>query len=79
MQLLISESPHISGFALPDDRGFVLAGCLDMAVKAVIRKIDLSADEPLRPGIFPFEYLVPLFEPVQLGGNAPPKFLRLLD
>ena len=50
-----------------------------MTIKAVIGKIELAPDEPFCPGIFPLEYFVPLFEPVQLGRDAAPKLLRLLS
>ena len=50
-----------------------------MAIEAVIRKIELAADEPPRPGMVPLENFVPLFKPVQLFGNAAPKLFRLFD
>src|SRR6266404_7087603 len=79
MQLLIGESANFPRFALPDQRGLVFARRLHVPIEAVIRKVDLATDEPLRPGMVPFEDLVPLLEPVQLFGNAAPKFFRMLD
>src|SRR5258708_37245711 len=79
MQLLIGQGPPFSRFALPDQRGFVFARCLHMAIEAVIRKINLATNEPFRPGMVPFEDLVPLFEPVQLFSDASPEFFRMLD
>src|SRR5207245_8884435 len=79
MQFLISEDPHFSRLALPDQSSFVLARRLHVAVEAVIGEIDLAADEPLRPGIVPFQYLVPLLEPVQLHADPTPEFFGLLN
>src|SRR5215467_1754453 len=79
MQLLICERAHFTRFALPDQRGFVFAGGLDMAVEAVVGKIQLSAEEPFRPGVVPVENLVPFLEPVQIFGDATPEFFGLLD
>ena len=50
-----------------------------MPVETVIGQIHLPADKPLRPWALPVEDFVPLFEPVQLGGNAAPEFFRLLN
>ena len=79
MQLLIRERANFAGFALPDDGSFILAVRRNVAVETVIRKIDLAADEPLCPGTIPFENLVPLFEPVQFGGNARPELVGVVD
>src|SRR3989442_15718415 len=79
MKLLIGECPHFSRFALPDESSFVLARSVYVAIEAVIREIDLAADEPLRPGIVPFKDLVPLLEPVQLRGDPGPEFFRFLN
>ena len=79
MKLLIRESSHLTRFALPNQCSFVFATGLNMAIKTVVGKIDLSADKPLCPGTLPVEHLVPFFEPVQFAGNAAPKLLRLFD
>ena len=78
MKLLIGERADFAGFALPDDGGLILTPAFDMTVEAVVRKIDLAADEPLGPGRFPVQNLVPLLEPVQFFGRAGPEFFRLL-
>src|SRR6266849_3492824 len=79
MQLLIGKHADFAGLALPDDGGLVLAPCIDVAVKAVVRQVELAADEPFCPGTIPFEDFVPLFEPVQLTGDAPPELLGIVD
>src|SRR5262249_47970685 len=78
-QLLVGECANLPGFALPDQGGLVLAPGLDVPVEAVVREIDLAAKEPLRPGTVPLEDLVPLLEPVQLGGDPSPKSLLIFD
>ena len=67
MQLLVGEDANFSGFALPDDCGFVLAPGVDVAVEAVVGEIDLAADKPFRPRAIPLENLVPFLEPVQFA------------
>src|ERR1700687_5130936 len=79
MQLLVGESANLAGFALPDDRGFILAPGFDMAIQAVIREVDLAPDEPFRPRAIPFENLVPLLEPVKFAGNPRPEFVGVVD
>lgn len=46
-----------------------------MAIETVVGKIDLTANEPLRPGRFPFEDLVPLAKPMKLASDLAPKLL----
>ncbi len=77
-ELLVGEGPNLARFALPNQRSLVLARSLNMAIEAVIGKIELAANEPLRPGLVPLQNLVPLFEPVQLFGGPSPEFFRLL-
>src|SRR5580704_1543510 len=79
MKLLVGEGADFSGFALPDDCGFVFARRVNVAVEAVIGEIDLAADEPLRPREIPVENFVPLFEPMQLAGDAAPEFVGFGD
>src|SRR4030088_3029319 len=77
-ELLVGISTNFAGLAFPNQRRFVFARRLYVAIKTVVRKIDLAADEPLRPGRFPLQNLVPLLEPVQFFGGAGPEFFRLL-
>ena len=69
MKLMIGQDTLFTGFPLPDDRRLVVARGVEMAVKAVIGRIDLPSDKPLGKGNFPIQNLAPFFEPV--------KFLRL--
>ena len=78
-ELLVGIGANLSRFTFPDERGFVLAPGLHVAVEAVIRKIDLSARKPLRPGNIPFEHPVPLLEPVEFRGNPTPELFRLFN
>src|ERR1700687_2006144 len=79
MQLLIGKSADFAGLALPDQCGFIFPGGLHVAVETVVRDIELATDKPFGPGRFPFQNLLPLFEPVQFVRDPCPKFLRLLD
>src|SRR6266853_4332445 len=78
MELLVSKRADFSGLALPNDGGFVLARGVDVAVEAVVGKIDLASDEPLGPGEIPLENLVPLLEPMQLAGDAAPELVGIV-
>ncbi len=49
MQLLIGERADVARLAFPDDGGLVAAPGGEMAVEAVVREVELAADEPLRP------------------------------
>src|ERR1017187_3808951 len=81
-QLLIGEGDHFAGLALPDDGCLVATPRGDVAVQAVVRQVDLSAREPLRPGTVPIQDFVPRLEPVQFRGDLRPEalgvFLRVL-
>ena len=70
MQLLIGQGAHFSGFAFPNDGGFIFARALDVPIEAVVGKIELAADEPLGPGKIPFQNLVPLLEPMKFFGDG---------
>ena len=71
--------PAALGLAFPQDRRLVAAPALHLQVEAVVGKVGLAADEPLRVRRFPFEHPVPLFEPVQLLGHLAPEALGLFD
>jgi hypothetical protein len=79
MKLLIREGADFAGLAFPDNSGLILAVRRNVPVEAVIRKIDLAADEPLRPWTIPFENFVPFLEPVQFAGDAAPKLVGIVD
>ncbi len=67
------------GFALPDDCGLVATRAIEMAVEAVVRKVDLSADEPFCERLVPLQEFLPRFEPVKFLRHARPEFRRRLD
>ena len=79
MQLLISQSSNLTGFAFPDNCGFIFAPGFDVAVEAVVSQIDLATDKPLGPRTIPLQNFVPFPEPVQLTGDASPEFFGFLD
>src|SRR5438132_13898936 len=59
MQLLISKSALVAGFAFPDDCRLVPARPSQMPIQAVFRDVEFACDEPLREGRFPFEHRFP--------------------
>src|SRR6266446_5682726 len=77
-ELLVGIGANFAGLTLPNQCRFVLARRLHVAIQTVVGKIDLAADEPLSPGGFPLQDLVPLLEPVQFLGGAGPEFFWLL-
>jgi hypothetical protein len=80
MELAIGEGAlFVFGLTLPDDRGFILARGAEMAVEAVLRDVEFSAHEPFRVRFFPIEDLFPFRLPLQFGGFASEKLLRLVD
>src|SRR5579862_8798278 len=79
MQLLVGEYSNLAGLALPDDGRFIFAMRGYVAVEAVIGKVDLSADKPLRPRAIPFENFCPRLEPVQFTSDLRPEFVGILD
>jgi hypothetical protein len=51
VQLAVGERAHVAGLALPDDRGLGAPPgihALEVPVEAVVRDVELAADEPLR-------------------------------
>src|SRR5665213_685740 len=77
MQLLVSEGANLAGFAFPDDCGLVPAPRRQMPVNAVMRQIDLAADEPFRPWRVPVEHFPPWLKPVQFMRYVAPESLRV--
>src|SRR5438034_11742607 len=77
MQLLISKSALVAGFAFPDTCGFVPALPSQMPIQAVFRYVEFASDEPLREGRFPFEHRFPFCAPQQFTRFARPEFCRL--
>ena len=76
-QLLIGVGADLARLAFPNDGGFIFPPGLDVAVQAVVRKIQLATQKPLCPRNFPFHNFVPRLEPMQLARNVGPKSLRI--
>ena len=76
LQVLIAEHAAVAGLALPDQRGLVLVRPLAMAVDAVVRGVELAADEPLGERRLPVEHLLPGLEPVEDLAPARPRSPR---
>ena len=78
-KVLITAGALLSGFALPDDGRFVFAMGEEVAIDAVFRDIDLTADEPFGEGCLPIEHLLPLRLPSEFAGFARPELIGSLD
>ncbi len=74
---LIRQHPSISRFSLPDDRGLVPSRGVEVAIQAILRDVDLAADEPLGERRLPLEDLRPLLDPHQFLGSIGPVPLRI--
>ena len=79
VELAVGDDPFFVILADPDDRHLVLAPGFDVTVQAVIGNVAGGADEPLGPGIIPFENLRPGGEPFQLLGDAAPETFRICN
>src|SRR5215510_13920653 len=79
MKLLIGQGASITRFAFPDNGGFVLAPGSQMPIETVVRNIGLAADKPLGKRLFPFENLIPFFEPVKFAGNLGPESIGIFN
>ena len=79
MEFLISQfySFFVNRFRLPDQRDPVPVACLDVAVKGVIREVELPSDKPLIVLWGKFVGLVPMLEPVKLLGLPGPEPLGI--
>src|SRR2546425_13226367 len=78
MKLLMSERANLPWLTLPDQRRFILAPGLNMAIETIVGEIELAPREPLGPRAVPLKNLVPFFEPMQLFCNTSPELFRLL-
>src|SRR5438132_7700283 len=56
MQLLISKSALVAGFAFPDNCRLVSARPGQMAIQAVFRDVEFASDEPLCELLFSFAH-----------------------
>ncbi|OPX72690.1 MAG: hypothetical protein A4E39_01408 [Methanoregulaceae archaeon PtaB.Bin152] len=67
-EFLVGEDPLLPLLSPPDEGHLVPAVVVDVAVQAVCGDIELGVDEPLRIGIVPLEYPVPLPDPLEVVG-----------
>src|SRR6267143_6182229 len=63
VELAIGDDPFLVVFADPDDRHLIPAPGFDVTVQTVMGNVAGGADEPLGPGIIPFQDLSPGGEP----------------
>ena len=75
VQVGVGDRAGVARLALPVDGDLVAVSCLDMAVDAVVRDVELRASEPFRERrVRPVEHLIPLgFPGDQLPGLARPE------
>src|SRR5215472_12149534 len=64
---LVSQHAGIARLALPDERGLIAPRTREMAVKAIERGIDRTAEEPLGKWKIPLQDLAERFEPRQFA------------
>lgn len=72
MQLQIRDGADLAILAFPDQGGLVAARAVQVSIDAVVRQVELTADEPLHVGRRPLHDRVPLAEPVELLGSLGP-------
>ncbi len=65
IQIVVGQHAVVARFTFPDNRRLVLARPVQVAVDAVVARVQLAADEPLHPGGIPFENLVERLEPIE--------------
>ena len=63
----------VAGLALPVDGDLVAKAGLDVPVHAVVRDVELAADEPLRERRVPVQRLLPRLGPAQPAGLQLPE------
>ena len=79
VKLAIGQDALLPRLPLPDNRRLIGPGCLKMTVEAVVRGIDLPANEPLGIRNFPIEHLAPFLEPVKFVSLTSPEFVGLVE
>ena len=60
---LVGQDARITGLAFPDERDLVAAPISQVAIEAVVRRVDFAADEPFGKGIIPFQHFLVRLEP----------------
>ncbi len=75
-QLRVGDLARVAGLTLPEERDLLAVAGLHVTVHAVVRGVQLPADEPLRERQVPLEHGVPGLRPVEelarLGGPEAP-------
>src|SRR2546428_2921522 len=79
MQLLIGEGALLARLSFPDNRGLIAAMRREMSIKAIFRKIQLTADKPFCERRVPFQHPPPRFAPKEFLRLARPAFGRPAD
>ena len=65
MKFSVSKRTHIARLTFPDNGCLVRIFC-QIPIKAIVRDIRLSTDEPLRIWLFPFQCFIKCFEPMKI-------------
>src|SRR5664280_50922 len=82
LELGVGVDLVVAGITLEDDGRLVALARLDPAVDAVVRRVELAADEVLdrRRGLeLPLDDLVPLLRPVEFGRALSPELVGVVD
>jgi hypothetical protein len=77
VQLPVRVHASVARLALPDESGLVGSPPIQVTIEAVVRDVELAADEPAGERRLPLEYRVPLPEPVELLGPGRPEGLAI--
>ena len=67
MELKIGKGSYLTGLTLPDQSRFVFSCGLEMAIKAVVGRVDQTFLEPLGVGFLPIQNCLPWLEPIEFG------------
>jgi hypothetical protein len=78
VQLGVRHRPLLKVLALPDDRRLVAARRLQVPVDAVVRDVEISADEPFHVRGIPLAHGRPRLEPLQFPRVGLPERIGVL-
>src|SRR5256885_5616947 len=73
VEVPVGQDAAVPGLAFPDQGGLGAPRTGDVTVEAVVRDVQLAADEPLGVGGLPLERLLPRLEPVEVTGPLFPE------
>jgi hypothetical protein len=65
MEIEISERALVAGLAFPNECGLVAPPSFQMPIETIHSNVELSAQEPFRERVLPFEHLMPLVKPFE--------------